>query len=620
MTPAMQRIPEETIQQVLAATDIVALIGHYVQLKRKGADYWGLCPFHTEKSGSFKVSPTRNAYHCFGCKASGTAIRFLMEHDGLTFGESVRKLADAANIRIEEQVLDANAEREARLRSTLKKLHTEISEWFHQLLLRHELADPARRYLKSRSISSDVAKHWQLGYAPEQPNLIRRWAAEHSYSDELMLLGGIFKKADDGRIYPGFRHRLMFPIRNENAEVIAFSGRLLDPDAKAAKYLNSPETALFSKSKVLFGFDKSKSPIAKAHSAIVCEGQIDLIMVYEAGIQNVCAALGTAFTEFHAKMLKRHCDEIILCYDSDSAGVKAAERSYQILSPAGLTVKVAALPKGEDPDSLIRKQGVEVFQQVLAGAQDFLDFQIAYKKASAGGELRSQVQLIEQTAVTIAMNPSVAARDLMIRGHAAQLGITEDALRKEVNMFVRRRQQDAERQKQLAPSPNHIEQAGPQPAEQAQKLLAAQHRTALMLCHLALSQPDVLSWLRGVDIEPLLNDLPGCEMLGRVWHANFDAGDHAAQGAFFSTLPAEEEMAFLQLAARPMPLGGLPAAMEAVKALDLARLNHLIVQTQAQMRRTDLTPEKIADLHDQVMAWRKECLDRVKGSPDSQRP
>ena len=224
MPSLMQRIPEETIQQVLAATNIVDVIGRVVTLKRSGADFVGLCPFHTEKSPSFRVSPSKGFYHCHGCKAGGTAFKFLQEHEGLTFTEAVKRLADAAGIRIEEQVWDANAEREAKHRAALKRVHTDITEWFHSLLLRHPMADAARQYLKGRGLNSTIAKNWQLGYAPEQSMWMRRWAAEKKYSEQLMIDAGLFKRSDRGETYPYFRHRLMFPIRNENGEVIAFSG------------------------------------------------------------------------------------------------------------------------------------------------------------------------------------------------------------------------------------------------------------------------------------------------------------------------------------------------------------------------------------------------------------
>jgi DNA primase len=602
----MPRIPEETIQQIIAATDIVELVGRYVKLKRAGSNYSGLCPFHTEKTPSFSVSPSRNSYHCFGCGAGGSAIRFLQEHDGLTFPEAVKRLAEAAGIRIEEEVWDANAEREARQRSLLKQLHKDLAEYLHALLLRHEMADAARQYLKARGINSAIAKNWQLGYAPDHGSVLRRWAAEKKYPEHLLIEGGVFKQADDGRSYPYFRHRLMFPIRNENGEVIAFSGRLLDAEAKAAKYLNSPETPIFSKSKVFFGFDKSKRAIAKAGQAVVCEGQIDMLMVYEAGFQNVVASQGTAFTEYHARLLKRHCDEVVLCFDSDNAGYKAAEKSFHILSPVGLVVKVAKLPKGEDPDSLIRKQGPEEFARLISSAAEFLDFQISHKMATQGTDLRNQVQLIEQTAATIAMNPSVAGRDLSIRSHAGQLGLSEDALRREVNVFVKRQQNSK-------PGPA----AAPTTLDEGRKLLNAQHKTARMLCRLALSEPEVLDWLRESDIGPLLKELPGTEMLGRVWRASFEAGDEAAQTAFFATLPAEEEAAFAQLLAQPMPRGGLEAAREALNSLDLARLLHLKQQAQLKLKQPELSAEDAARLQQQVIAFNKEYLDRTRGTSDN---
>lgn len=602
----MPRIPEETIQQIIAATDIVELVGRYVKLKRAGSNYSGLCPFHTEKTPSFSVSPSRNSYHCFGCGAGGSAIRFLQEHDGLTFPEAVKRLAEAAGIRIEEEVWDANAEREARQRSLLKQLHKDLAEYLHALLLRHEMADAARQYLKARGINSAIAKNWQLGYAPDHGSVLRRWAADKKYPEHLLIEGGIFKQADDGRSYPYFRHRLMFPIRNENGEVIAFSGRLLDAEAKAAKYLNSPETPIFSKSKVFFGFDKSKRAIAKAGQAVVCEGQIDMLMVYEAGFQNVVASQGTAFTEYHARLLKRHCDEVVLCFDSDNAGYKAAEKSFHILSPVGLVVKVAKLPKGEDPDSLIRKQGAEEFARLINSASEFLDFQISHKMATQGTDLRNQVQLIEQTAATIAMNPSVAGRDLSIRSHAGQLGLTEDALKREVNVFVKRQQNSK-------PGPA----ATPTTLDEGRKLLNAQHKTARLLCRLALSEPEVLDWLREVDIGPLLKELPGTEMLGRVWRAHFEAGDEAAQTAFFATLPAEEEAAFAQLLAQPMPRGGVEAAREAWESLDLARLLHLKQQAQLKLKQPGLSAEDAARLQQKVIAFNKEYLDRTRGASDN---
>ena len=235
----MPRIPEETIQQVLAATDIVDLVGRYVKLRRMGGTFRGLCPFHNEKTPSFYVTPSRGTYHCFGCGAGGSAIRFLMEHDGMAFVEAVKRLGDAAGIRIEEEVWDAQAEESAKVRAALLRVHKEVTEWYHKLLTRHACGDAARNYLKSRGMNADLAKRWQLGYAPASGDALREWAADHDISEALLIDAGIMAMGDPDSdrpgTYPRFRHRLMFPIRNDNGDVIAFSGRMLDADARGAK-------------------------------------------------------------------------------------------------------------------------------------------------------------------------------------------------------------------------------------------------------------------------------------------------------------------------------------------------------------------------------------------------
>ncbi len=603
----MARIPEETIQQVLSATNIVDLVGKYVKLKRDGPGFKGLCPFHTEKTPSFTVSPARNMYHCFGCGAGGTAIRFLMEHDGLQFIEAVKRLAENAGVRIEEEVWDANAEREAKQRAILKRVHEDIAIFYHDLLLKSQSADEARQYLKSRGLNSAVAKNWQLGYAPENPDVLRRWSADHKYSGEILLEAGILAQSDDGRMYPRLRHRLMFPIRDENGTIVAFSGRVLSADQKGGKYVNSPETPIFSKSKVLFGFDKSKRGIAKAGRVIVCEGQLDIIAAFEAGVQNVVAPLGTAFTEAHAKMLKRLTSEVVLCFDSDNAGFNAAEKSFKILAPAGLLVRVASLPKGDDPDSMIRRHGAEAFKAEIDKAVDFLDFQIAHKKAAIGGtDLRNQVQLIEQAAVTIAMDPSISGRELMIRSHAGSLGVGEEVLRKEVEKFVRSRAKGEEKEAKAVTS-----------ADGTRKFLESQHKNAKTLVCLALANAEVLDWLRTQDIEELHHDFPGTDILHRIWLAHFPGGDEAALSVFLTSLPAAEEAAFAQLLAKKITEGGLPTAKETLAALQTERLTHLIARADAQMKQPGLAPERVSELLNHVVEWRKEYLDRIKRAPDS---
>lgn len=595
----MARIPEETLQQVLATTDIVDLVGRYVKLRRVGSNWRGLCPFHPEKTPSFYVNPQRNNYHCFGCGAGGTAIRFLMEHDGMGFMDAVKRLADAAGIRIEEEVWDANAERAAKIRHGLVKLHNEIADWFHYLLMKDPVAEAARSYLKSRGISSATARNWKMGYAPASGELLRHWAQEKRFTENLLVVGGIIARGDadsarPGESYPRFRHRLMFPICNDYGEVIAFSGRLLDNNAKAAKYLNSPETPIFTKSKVLFGLEKSKRAIIKSNRVIVCEGQLDMITAFEAGFENIVASQGTAFTDYHARMLKRHAEEAVLCFDSDNAGYKAAERAFVILSPTGLIVKVAPLPKGEDPDSLIRHQGAEAFQAKLDDARDFFDHMIDFASANRNlGETREKTRFASEMASMIQLLDNAIARDAAIQKVAVRLGLPEADYRRQVSRTAK--------PSQAASGEIKVEVSTPLPP---------QDKLAEMLCHYALADVEILNWLRNTGQEGILKDIPGTELLALIWENSTNLADSTNLNVFLTTLRKEEDSAFSVMLSRSMPAGGLPEARHALEALELKRVHNLLQHAQTQLKQHGLAAGEVVKLQAQVIALRKEYLDR----------
>jgi len=618
----MPRIPEETIQQVLAATDIVALVGRSVKLRKAGTNHLGLCPFHNERTPSFNVSPSRGTYHCFGCGAGGSAIRFVMEHDGMSFIEAVKRLADAAGIRIVEEVWDANAEAEAKQRSLLLRAHRETAEWFHLLLMKHKLAAPARDYLKARGINAEMARRWQMGYAPQSTTFYREWMAQQKLPEHVMVEAGIFTQPPEdengqvSRPYARWRHRLMFPIRNDNGDVIAFSGRILDKDQKGGKYVNSPETPVFTKSRVLFGFDKSKRFISKADQAIICEGQIDMIMVFEAGLQNVVAGQGTAFTELHAKMLKRVCNEVVLCYDSDNAGREATEKAFGILSPQGISVRVAALPQGEDPDSLIRKEGPDALRTIVTDAPEFLEHQIRHLRAgSKSNSMVERVRMAEQVAGAISIFSGVAQRVAAVNKVAKLLEISEEQL----NMMVTKA---ASRQK-AATKPADAGDSSMNVADEARKLLSSQHKTAVTLCQMALNDAEVLHWLREADCEEMLQEVPGTELLALLARSHFNPLDETSQLVFMSGLERHEEAAFAQLQASQRPPGVLEDAKQALYALELARLQNLIQSTQSRLRQPGLPESEMERLQQQVVeltTLRKECLDRAKGSPNSSNP
>ncbi|RBP42654.1 DNA primase [Roseimicrobium gellanilyticum] len=596
----MPRIPEETIQEVLEATDIVDLIGRHVKLRRAGVNFVGLCPFHQEKTPSFNVRPAQRTYHCFGCGAGGNAVRFLMEHSSITFVEAVKRLAEQAGIRIQEEVYDANAEREAKVRKALLKVHEEAVEWFHLLLMRHKVAEDARAYLKSRGISPQTAKDWQMGYAPPYGDMLREWALERKFTENLLVTSGLLARPDEdsGRrdTYPRFRHRLMFPIRNEFGECIAFSGRVLDKEAKAAKYLNSPETPIFSKSRVLFGLDKSKRAISKADRAIVTEGQLDMITAFANGVENVVAPLGTAFTEFHAKKLKQLAAEVVLCFDSDTAGYKAAVRAFTILSPTGLSVKVAPLPQGEDPDSLIRGQGVEVFQEYIGRAREFFDYMLDSASANRNlSEVRERSRFAGEMASMILLVDNNIVRDAAVQNIARRLNMPEDEFRRQI----------ARAQKpSSAPSNGAAAPVAPQPT------LPPQDRNAILLFRYALSDERILNWLRNTGREEILQNLAGCELLALVWKSTANLADPAALAAHLSQVTREEELAVTRQLSLPMPEGGQEAAECALENLEVLRLYNLIQMIQLEIKQPGLPNAEMARLQERELVLRKEYLDR----------
>src|SRR5215212_763207 len=404
----MGTIPSQTIEQIAAANDIVDVIGTYFPLKRAGSTFKALCPFHQEKSPSFTVSPSRQTFHCFGCGAGGSVFRFVMDYEHLEFPAAVKKLAQRVGIPVIEErgTSSGDEDRQHEARRILLQLHSEAAEWFHENLVKRQVGEPAREYLKGRGIDKRIAKDWQIGFAPESWDAFLGWALERGYQQRLLLESGLIARREEGgsesKGYDRFRNRIMFPIHNDVGEVIAFSGRILDKNAETAKYVNSPETPLFRKGRVLFGLHKTKRGLIEADCAIVCEGQLDLITLFEAGITNVVAPQGTAFTESQARILKRFVDEVVLCFDADAAGQKAAERSLDPLLQNDLIVRVADVPIGEDPDSLIRRDGNEAFQTRIKAARDFFDYWIDHETGDADlTSLAPKMQLAKRLAGTV---------------------------------------------------------------------------------------------------------------------------------------------------------------------------------------------------------------------------
>jgi DNA primase len=425
-------ISSATLEQVRAASDIVDVIGSYVPLKRAGANFIALCPFHKEKTPSFNVHPARQIFHCFGCHKGGDVFTFVKEYENIDFPDAVRRLAERARIPIESEQGTVGAE-SRHLKDRLFQIHEQITQKWQHALASDERGAIARDYLAHRGVSPEAVQLFRLGYALDAWDDTVNWAkSKHHDLPFLEQAGLVIRKEGGDHFYDRFRGRLIFPICDEQGRVVAFSGRVLAGDEKTAKYVNSPETPIFTKGKIIFGLDKSKRALLDTHCAIICEGQLDLIACFMGGVKNVVAPQGTAFTSEHARLLKRYVDEVVLCFDSDNAGQNATTRSLDILLAAGLAIRVATVPAPHDPDSFIKESGADAFAQLIEKAPGFFDYYLdrlcATNDPSAD---RGRAAIVRAMSEAVNKSGSDLLRDTYAQKTALRLAVAADAIRSE---------------------------------------------------------------------------------------------------------------------------------------------------------------------------------------------
>jgi DNA primase len=446
----MKQIPRETIEEIRSRNDIADVIGSYLSLKNAGTRFKALCPFHKEKSPSFTVSPDRQIYHCFGCGAGGDVIRFLQEYEKIDFMTALQMLADRCGMELE---LEEDGDGRGADKRKLFQIHDGVAQLYQRILAEHESGEAGRAYLASRALSPEIIKEFQIGFAPDRFDALEKWAQQKKFPLELMEQAGLMIKSDKrSGYYDRFRNRLMFPIRDEAGRVIGFSGRAIVKDEKSGKYVNSPETPLFHKSRVLFAIDKARRAMADSRVAIVCEGQIDAIRCHEAGLANVVASQGTALTSDHARMIRRYADEVILVLDADAAGKKAALKSSAAFIAEELSVRVASLPAGEDPDSLIRDHGVDTLRSRVDAAVSALDFLMdVMAQEEAPGSEAGLMRTARAVQALIAQAPGAVQRDRMVQHAAERLGCSPVALRRDLARKKERAAPSAEPEAPSAP-------------------------------------------------------------------------------------------------------------------------------------------------------------------------
>jgi DNA primase len=428
----MPRFSDNFRERVRSASDIVDVIGASIPLKRNGANFVCLCPFHREKSPSFNVNPARQIFHCFGCQAGGDVFKFVQMYENISFPEAIERLAERARIPLEYEA-GTGAPEDRGLKDALLKLHEAICLRWQQCLANEAAGELARNYLTKRGVSPETVKEFRLGAAPEAWDDTLNWAKSKGFDESLCEQAGlILRKAETGRVYDRFRGRLMFPICDEQGRVIAFSGRVLQGDEKTAKYVNSPETPIFTKGKTLFALDKARRAILDAGHAIVCEGQLDTIACHAAGIRNVVAPQGTALTPDHARVLRRYVEEVVLCFDGDKAGRTASVRSFDGLLGSGLSVRVASIPPPDDPDSYIKTQGAEAFRGILTRAEGYFDFYLRHLLEENDATTdRGRAVVVRSVGEAVQKTGNAVLIDTYAQRVAQRLGVETAAVRTE---------------------------------------------------------------------------------------------------------------------------------------------------------------------------------------------
>ena len=451
-------IPRETIDKIFAAAKIEEVVSDYVTLKKRGANLIGLCPFHTEKTGSFTVSPSKGIYKCFGCGASGHALKFIMEIEQCTFVEAVKQLGKKYHIEVEEREMTAEEQQRQDNRESMFVVNDFTNKWFQeQLWETPEGQAIGLSYFRERGLRDDIIHKFQLGYSPEKGNPLAKALQKQGFKEEFIInnvdtkIGvGVVGKSEDGRLYDRFRDRVIFPIFTVSGKPVAFAGRILKKKDNVGKYVNSPDSIIYSKTNELYGLFQAKQAIARADMCYLVEGQMDMISMFQSGIENVVASGGTALTKPQIRLIQRFTSNITVLYDGDAAGIHAALRGIDMFLEEGFNVNVVLLPNGEDPDSYAQSHDSTEFIRYIADHQtDFIRFKSALLSKDAGDDPQKRAALIKDITASIAIIPDMITRQVYIKDCAERLRMSEQVLTNEVIKLRRKKMEERRKQDAL---------------------------------------------------------------------------------------------------------------------------------------------------------------------------
>lgn len=587
------RYPRELIEEIRMQNDIVEIISQYVPLKQKGNSYFGLCPFHHERTPSFSVNSEKQFYYCFGCGASGNVYSFLMEMENCDFKEAVQTLADRVHIELPKQELSGQALAMEQLKARLFEMH-KLAGRFYYDTLQSNAGSYAKKYMEKRQILQNVARKFGIGYASNQRHDLYDYLTQKGFSVEDMQKGGLVLPNKDGSGYHDrFRNRLMFPIFDAQARVVGFGGRILGEGEP--KYLNSPETPIFSKSRNLYGLHLAKA--SKRKEWILVEGYMDMISVYQAGFHNVVASLGTAFNADHVMTLKKYAEDVILLYDSDEAGTNAALRAIPVLVEHGFGVRVTQVPDGKDPDAFIKQYGAVAFSKLLVDAVHYISFEIACIKRNYNLDIpEHKVRFATEAAKILSGMENEIERNVYTAEVSCMTGVEENAIQTEIQKLQRKADaaywKEAER-KRIQKQKEHIyhgtEEKGVMDAQKNLLYLAANHRVVY----------DVLQDVLQVQDFPTTVYQKAWEYIGTLWQQH-DTVFPAELLNFFETTQEQQQIGEVFAAQPPTDIQFdlQKAVNEAVRVLKRAQIEKMSIQVK--------TAEEIQDLVEQ-----KRNLDRL---------
>ncbi len=429
------RISEQKIEEIRSAANIVEVVSDYVQLRKRGNNYVGLCPFHTEKTPSFTVNESKQIFYCFGCHTGGNAFKFLMEFEKISFPEALQKLADKFGITLQyEKEQDSGEQSEQEI---LYEINNAAAKFFSDNLLNKTDGENARQYFNKRKLKPATLRSFGLGYALPSRNSLYQFLHKKKIDTEKAVYLGLLGKSSDGKYYDKFAGRIIFPIFSAYGRVIAFAGRILNPSDTSAKYLNSPESSIYIKGRTLYGLSAAKDDIRRLDYAVMVEGYMDLISLHQAGVKNVVAVSGTALTDEQVQLLSRYTKNVILLFDADTAGVKASMRSIEILLKRDIEVKIVSLPQGEDPDSFINNYGKEKFEEMVSRARNFLEFQSSvYESMGMFNDAAKSAEAIRDLVKPLSLISDELKRTLLVRTISQKFNLREKLIENELQKML----------------------------------------------------------------------------------------------------------------------------------------------------------------------------------------